>query len=201
MHSRMHQRFDERAQAFEGDDADFGWGGPGPWGRRGGRGGRGRGRMRRGDIRTAILAVLVDDPGHGYDIMSRLEEKSGGVWRPSAGSVYPTLQQLEDEGLVTSADADGKRVFTITDEGRTEAARRVAEAGGEPWAFADPSLHPGRLFRSIGGLTLAAKQVVIAGSPAQLAAAVGIVDRARQELYRLLAEAEPAPEASTTPEG
>jgi nitrate/nitrite transport system permease protein len=84
------------------------------------------------------------------------------------------LQQLEDEGLVTSADADGKRVFTVTDEGRTEAARRVADAGGEPWAFADPSLHPGRLFRSIGGLTLAAKQVVIAGSPAQLAAAVGI---------------------------
>ena len=159
MHSRMHQRFDERAQAFEGDDAGLGWGGPGPWGRR------------------------------------------GGAWKPSPGSVYPTLQQLEDEGLVTSADADGKRVFTITDEGRTEAARRVAEAGGEPWAFADPSLHPGRLFRSIGGLTLAAKQVVIAGSPAQLAAAVGIVDRARQELYRLLAESEPAPEAPTTPEG
>src|SRR3990170_7725337 len=76
----------------------------------------GRGRMRRGDIRTAILAVLTKSPGHGYDIMSRLQEKSGGMWRPSAGSVYPTLQQLEDEGLVTVAETPldgggGKRVY------------------------------------------------------------------------------------------
>ena len=88
----------DRANAY-GDDRERDWG-HGGWGRRGAGRGRGRGRMRRGDIRTAILAVLVDGPGHGYDIMSRLEEKSGGVWRPSAGSVYPTLQQLEDEGLV-----------------------------------------------------------------------------------------------------
>ena len=148
--------------------------------------------MRRGDIRTAILAVLVDGPGHGYDIMSRLEEKSGGVWRPSAGSVYPTLQQLEDEGLVTSADADGKRVFTLTDDGAAEAERRVAEAGGEPWDMAGRGVHPGQLFRSLHGLALAAKQVVIAGSPADLTASIAIVDRARQELYRLLADADTA---------
>src|SRR4051794_41826167 len=105
MHSRMHQRFDERARAFEGDDAGFGWGGSPPWAR---RGGRGRGRVRRGDIPTAILRVLGDEPGPGYDIISRPGGKAGGVWRPSAGAVYPTPQQLEGEGPVTSARAPRK---------------------------------------------------------------------------------------------
>src|SRR6478672_8126879 len=70
-----------------------------------------RGRMRRGDIRTAVLAVLAEEPGHGYEVMQRLEAKSEGAWRPSPGSVYPMLQQLEDEGLVQSTERDGKRVF------------------------------------------------------------------------------------------
>jgi DNA-binding PadR family transcriptional regulator len=144
--------------------------------------------MRRGDIRTAILAVLAESPGHGYDIMSRLQEKSGGMWRPSAGSVYPTLQQLEDEGLVTSADADGKRVYTATSEGTAEAERRIEEAGGEPWAESGTGIHPGHLFRSIGTLTMAAKQIVAAGTPAQLAAAVKVTDNARKELYRILGD-------------
>src|SRR5262245_53359556 len=81
------------------------------------------GRMRRGDIRTALLAVLAEAPGHGYEVMQRLEEKSGGAWRPSPGSVYPTLQQLQDEGLVTSTERDGKRIFELTDAGRAEATR------------------------------------------------------------------------------
>jgi DNA-binding PadR family transcriptional regulator len=145
--------------------------------------------MRRGDIRTAILAVLAERPGHGYDIMSRLQEKSGGMWRPSAGSVYPTLQQLEDEGLVTSADADGKRVYTVTADGIAEAERRIEEAGGEPWASdGGAGVHPGHLFRSIGMLTMAAKQIVAAGTPAQLAAAVKVTDHARKELYRILGD-------------
>lgn len=147
--------------------------------------------MRRGDIRTAVLAVLGEGRGHGYDIMSRLEAKSGGVWRPSAGSVYPTLQQLEDEGLVTVAENDGKRVFTVTEAGRAEAARRIEEAGAEPWAAAagfDGTANPGLLFRSFGTLGMAAKQVVAAGTPAQLAAAIGIIDNARKELYRLLGD-------------
>jgi DNA-binding PadR family transcriptional regulator len=185
MRTRRHPHDSGGERAFahgRPDDLGPGWG-RGPWGRRGG----GRGRMRRGDIRTAVLAVLVDGPGHGYDIMSRLEEKSGGVWRPSAGSVYPTLQQLDDEGLVTATETDGKRVYTLTDEGRAEAERRVAEAGGEPWDRG--GAHPGQLFRSIHGLNLAAKQVVIAGSAAELTASIAIVDRARQELYRLLADA------------
>src|SRR6476661_9381534 len=95
-----------------------------------------RGRMQRGDIRTALLAVLAEEPGHGYDVIQRLEEKTAGAWRPSPGSVYPTLQLLEDEGLVRSVERDGKRVYAISQAGRDEAARRVEEAGGTPWELA-----------------------------------------------------------------
>ena len=150
--------------------------------------------MRRGDIRTAILAVLTEGAGHGYDIMSRLQEKSGGMWRPSAGSVYPTLQQLEDEGLVTVAETSqpggtSKRVYTVTEEGAAEAERRIEEAGGEPWATdSGAGVHPGHLFRSIGALTMAAKQIVAAGTAGQLAAAVKVTDNARKELYRILGD-------------
>src|SRR5207237_10844300 len=96
-------------------DRESGWGAP---------------RMRRGQIRTARLAVLAEGPGHGYDVMQNLEDKTGGAWRPSPGSVYPTLQLLEDEGLVRSTERDGKRVFEITDDGRPEAASRVEHDGG-----------------------------------------------------------------------
>jgi DNA-binding PadR family transcriptional regulator len=172
------------------------WGAHMPGSPGSGRGGwrGGRGRMRRGDIRTAILAVLTESPGHGYDIMSRLQEKSGGMWRPSAGSVYPTLQQLEDEGLVTVAETaqpggSSKRVYTATAEGTAEAERRIEEAGGEPWAAErGTGVHPGHLFRSIGTLTMAAKQIVAAGTPGQLAAAVKVTDNARKELYRILGD-------------
>ena len=92
--------------------------------------------MRRGDIRTALLAILAEEPGHGYDVIQRLEEKTSGAWRPSPGSVYPTLQLLEDEGLVRSVEHDGKRVYEITDQGRAEATRRIEEAGGTPWEIA-----------------------------------------------------------------
>src|SRR4051794_19550138 len=77
---------------------------------------RGGGRMRRGDIRTALLVVLEDGPGHGYELIQRLEAKSEGAWRPSPGSIYPTLQLLEDEGLVRSVEREGKRVYEVTDD-------------------------------------------------------------------------------------
>src|ERR1700686_26525 len=79
----------------------------------GGSWGGGRGRMRRGDIRRAILSSLREEPGHGYEVMRRLENRSGGIWRPSPGSVYPTLQMLEDEGLVRSESRDGTRVYEL----------------------------------------------------------------------------------------
>src|SRR5215218_10776255 len=93
--------------------------------------GRGRHRVRRGDVRSAILALLDDKPMHGYEMIQELDERTGGRWRPSAGSIYPTLQLLEDEGLVSVEEIDGKRVFSLTDAGREEVPP-TAE-GGRPW--------------------------------------------------------------------
>jgi len=140
--------------------------------------------MRRGDIRTAILAVLVEKPGHGYEIIQAVEERSGGGWRPSAGSIYPTLQLLEDEGMVTSTERDGKRVYEITEAGRTETARRLEEAGGPPWEEANS----GGWKAPIAQLAMAARQIQMAGTPAQLQEAERIINDARKQLYRLLAE-------------
>lgn len=101
-----------RQEDFGGGRAAFGPFGPpfggGPFG--GGRGGRGggRGRARRGDVRASILALLKDRPMHGYEMIQEIGERSGGAWKPSPGSVYPTLQLLEDEGLITSA-SEGAR--------------------------------------------------------------------------------------------
>src|SRR5205823_4774254 len=170
----MHHR--ERHRQLRGFRAD--WGGPG------------RFRMRRGDIRTALLVALLDGPGHGYDVIQKLEEKSGGAWRPSPGSVYPTLQLLEDEGLVRSTERDGKRVFEITDAGRAEAERRTAEAGGTPWDVAGHAAQSTGEFReAIGGLAMAFKQITAVGTPTQVEQAVEILRDARRKLYQILAEA------------
>jgi DNA-binding PadR family transcriptional regulator len=141
------------------------------------------GRMRRGDVRTAVLAVLAEQPGHGYEIMQALEERSGGSWRPSPGSIYPTLQLLEDEGLVRSRTDDGKRVYELTDTGRAEATRRLDEAGGPPWSGDGPDFRT-----SIKGMILAYRQVMTAGSSEQRDRANEILANARRDLYRLLAE-------------
>ena len=149
------------------------------------------GRMRRGEIRTALLAVLAEEPGHGYEIMQRLEDKSGGAWRPSPGSVYPTLQMLEDEGLVRSTEQDGKRIYQLTEAGQMESERRTEAAGGPPWAIGGRANSPiGRLRESVMQVHAAARQVGHAGDDAQVERAVEIVRTARQELYRLLAEAD-----------
>src|SRR5918995_85985 len=97
--------------------------------------GRGRHRVRRGDVRSAILALLDDRPMHGYEMITELDERTGGRWRPSAGSIYPTLQLLEDEGLVSAEEVEGKRVFSLTDSGR-EAVEERAESK-RPWEDGD----------------------------------------------------------------
>ncbi len=103
-------------QDFWRDRGGFGWGGrPGP-------------RAERGEVKYLILSVLQDGPKHGYEIMKSIEEKSQGAYVPSAGTVYPTLQMLEDMGYVTGREADGRKVFTITDAGRAYAAERQEEA-------------------------------------------------------------------------
>jgi DNA-binding PadR family transcriptional regulator len=153
-----------------------GFGGGGSWG-----GGR---RMRRGDIRTFLLVGLLEGPAHGYELMSRLETRSGGVWRPSPGSVYPTLQLLEEQGLIEGREEGGKRVFELTDAGRVAAE---AGRGQQPVEGSESGEHPS-LRASVEQLLLAAKQVSVAGDAAQVEAATTIVKEARQRLYRLLAE-------------
>jgi len=175
----------------------FGPGGPegrGRGGRRGGPGGRrGRGpRASRGDIRASILVLLAEEPMHGYQVMREISERSGGVWRPSPGSIYPTLQQLQDEGLVTSEDSPrGRRLFSLTDDGRTAATSREDERA--PWDvvgddFTSSQVGLRDLVFQIGA---AAKQVVIAGTPEQATRAEALLKETRRGLYRILAEDEP----------
>jgi DNA-binding PadR family transcriptional regulator len=154
------------------------WGGGGPWA-------GGGGRRRKGDIRAALLTTLLQEgPGHGYELISRLESRSGGLWRPSPGSVYPTLQMLEEQGLVAGRDEDGKRVFELTDQGRTAAE---ATAGRRSWEAGEAS--PRRdLRQAMGTVMLAARQVGVAGDDSQVEAALAVLAEARQKLYRLLAE-------------
>lgn len=119
---------------------------------------------------------------HGYQVMQELGERSGGRWRPSAGSVYPTLQQLEDEGLVTVEDRDGRRTFALTDAGRTAAEAIPAD---RPWTRGESGDDLRGLARELG---IAAVQVNRVGTPAAQAAARTILTDARRNLYRLLAE-------------
>lgn len=142
-------------------------------------------RARRGDVRTAILALLEERDMHGYEMIQELEEKTGGRWRPSAGSIYPTLQLLTDEGLVSAEEVEGKRVFSLTDAGR-EAATRSGER--KPWEHGDDSGSPHhRLRRAAFQLGGAAMQVGQAGSEEQVSDAVDILAEARRKLYALLA--------------
>src|SRR5262245_49051463 len=96
---------------------------------------RGRGRARRGDVRFALLRLLAEEPRNGYQLIQAIEERSEGLWRPSPGSVYPTLAQLEDEGLIRSVEADGARRFEITDAGREQLDGRADEP--DPWESSD----------------------------------------------------------------
>ncbi len=158
--------------------------GPGMrWG--GGRGGWGGGRrMRRGAIRTAILVALKEEPAHGYEVMRRLEEMSGGIWRPSPGSVYPHLQMLEDEGLVLSSDVEGSRTYTLTEAGRAEAEKTTL-----PWQAADEGDENLRTLRlAVGQMASAAKQLAGDGESSQIERGIDVIQRARKELYQILAE-------------
>src|SRR4249919_1877467 len=92
------------------------------------RHGRGGPRARRGDIRAAVLALLAERPMHGYEMIKELEERTKGAWVPSAGSIYPTLQLLEDEGLVAGEESDGKRRFTLTEAGAKANDEREGDA-------------------------------------------------------------------------
>jgi len=180
-------------------------GGPGPWGpgpfqfeTRGGpfgppkfRGPGGRGpRVRRGDVRAAILDLLAEgQPWNGYQIIQEIGERTQGVWRPSAGSVYPALQQLEDEGLITAAAGeDRRRNYTLTGEGRAyvEAHRDELRAAWDAvtGSIDDAMFQIHALARQV---MMATVQVAQAGSPAQVQQASKILADTRKALYRILA--------------
>lgn len=150
----------------------------------------GRGRpgpaVRRGEIRPLILAVLMQKPMHGYEVIQELETQSAGRWRPSAGSVYPTLQLLADEGLVTSEEVDGRRTYTLTDQGRAAAeASTTRSTWDEAGADREPDIR--HLAMQLAGAVM---QVQKMGSPQARAEARRILTDARRRMYRLLADDE-----------
>jgi DNA-binding PadR family transcriptional regulator len=173
------------------------WGGP-PWGDDPSGHGGGRRRQRRGDIKYALLELLAERPRHGYELIKELEQRYGGFYRPSPGTVYPTLQLLEEEGHLTMIEQDGKRVYSVTDSGRQLLEeRRAADPREAPWRRGPT---PGgiaelkELRSQVGALLAAVQQVAQHGTPEQVQAAQARLEATRRELYRILAgdEAEQA---------
>ena len=148
--------------------------------------GFGRPRVSRGDVRLAILHLLAEEPMHGYQIMQELADRTGGLWQPSPGSIYPTLQLLEDEGLVSSADREGKKVFELTDEGR---AVVDAHEGKPPWERFGQGGHDGVLaLRDLAfQVGAAVMQVARAGDSAQVERVAEILSETRRAVYKVLA--------------
>ena len=142
--------------------------------------------MRHGDVRAALLLALQEGAAHGYELGQRLERASGGAWRPSPGSIYPTLHALADEDLVSSEERDGKRIFTLTRKG--SAAVKVREDRGDeaPWhgAYDGPA---GELRDAGRSLKQAIRQVMDVGTADQCARVKTIVVEARRQVYELFA--------------
>lgn len=144
-------------------------------------------RMARGDVRAAVLALLAEQPMHGYQIIQEIEERSGGSWKPSAGSVYPTLQLLADEGLIEAAEQGGRKTYSLTEAGRAVAD----EAGTPPWESSGAragSASFGALPKAGIDLAGAAAQVARTGTPEQVQQAIEVLDEARRKLYAILAD-------------
>lgn len=177
-----------RREGFSVDGPGFG-----PGFGRGSRGPRGGGRAGRGDVRAAILLLLVDQPMHGYQIIQEISERSGGAWSPSPGAVYPALNLLQDEGLVEISAEGGRRLATLTDTGRAYLAEHTAELG-DPWqgAVGRGRGRRGDVREALGAVAAALHQVMQTGTEQQIDQAMRILDRARRELYLVLAG--PAPE-------
>jgi DNA-binding PadR family transcriptional regulator len=177
-----------------GEFGGLGFGGFPPGG-----GPRGRGRKaRRGDIRTAALLLLAEEPRNGYQIMQEVQERSGGVWRPSPGSVYPALQQLEDEGLIRSQESEGRKLLAITDDGSKLLAERP-DGAPAPWEQMSSDVSSGaqELARLMREVAFAFMQVMKTGSEPQLAEARNVLAGARRDLYRILADGDGPAEGAT----
>lgn len=165
------------------------WGGP-PWAQ---REPGGRPRAAKGNVRTAILALLWEEPRHGYQLMQDIAERSHGAWRPSPGSVYPVLSALQDEGLVDDEKVEGRRVFSLTAAGREHVTERADDLAAvfdayDAAARDDEDLGNADARALIAGVAAAAVQVFATGTEEQAVAARLLLDRTRRELYGLLAQ-------------
>ena len=185
------------------------WGRGGPFGgRRGERGGRrgrgfgfgfgppdapmGRGPRRgRGDVRTAALLLLLERPMHGYEMIQEIRTRSGDAWSPSPGAIYPTIQLLTDEGLITTNDQDGKKVSSLTEAGRA-AAMELQATKTPPWDEASTAAGEDapNLREAVHHLVMAIKQAAVAGTDAQRQRTTELLDETRRKIYALLASEE-----------
>jgi DNA-binding PadR family transcriptional regulator len=158
----------------------FGFGGPMPPGP--------APKVKKGDVRAAALALLAEGPRNGYQIIQEIAERSQGIWRPSPGSVYPALQQLEDEGLVRPEEDGGRRTYHLTDAGFAHLRER--REGADPWEEVADSVSAEMvdLHRLLAQVGMAMRQVMVAGGPGQRDDARKILADTRRALYRLLAE-------------
>lgn len=143
-------------------------------------------RMGRGDVRSAILSLLAEGPMHGYQIIQEIDKRSNGAWKPSPGSVYPTLQMLADEGLILAEEADGRKTYSLTESGNAEAASN----GPAPWESTTRWGGTRSTVLPKAGVKLAhvIGQVAREGTTQQVDDAVAIIDDARRKLHAILAE-------------
>lgn len=145
-------------------------------------------RMARGDVRAAVVALLAERPMHGYQIIQEIEDRSGGSWKPSPGSVYPALQLLADEGLISPEEANGRKTYTLTEAGRAEA--ETAKGKPAPWESADDREGSGlsTLHKTGFDLAQAVTQISRTGTSDQVKKAAGVLVEARRKIYAILAE-------------
>jgi len=158
--------------------------------------GAGRGRAQRGDVRTALLLLLAEQPRHGYQLMQAIAERTSGAWRPSPGAIYPTLSQLEDEGLISTLAQGGRKLATLTDAGQAY-LHTHGETLPDPFAeFTARCAGSGELRDALEELRYPVRQLA-RGDAQQVQAAQRVLTEARRSLYLILAEA-PAPEEETS---
>ena len=172
-----------------GQGAPGGFGGFGPGGPGGGRGHRRGGRGSRPNVRPALLALLLERPMHGYEMIQELESRTGGIWRPSPGSVYPTLQLLEDEGFIEPEAEGSRKSYRLTEAGRPEAE---AAAQNPPWSsIGDDTMSQVQDFRDAAvGIMSALKQVGFSGTAEQRQRALEALNETKRKLYAILADSE-----------
>ncbi|MFI6903028.1 PadR family transcriptional regulator [Nonomuraea sp. NPDC050394] len=195
---------EHRGRGRRGGPGPFGFGPGGPWGQGGpfggGRGGWGGwgGRPRkakRGDVRSAILALLAEEPRNGYQIIQEIAERSEGGWKPSPGAVYPALQQLTDEGLVVADESEGRKTFRLTEAG-TAYIEAHADEVRAPWDEMRPDIddNTADLWDIARQSAFAMMQVLQTGSEAQIREARKVLTETRRKLYQILADGDPGEE-------